>query len=592
MELQIPILLGAIAIVVVTFSSRRLGAPAPLLLVLAGVLVSFLPWVGEVKIEPELVLAVILPPLLYSGAVNIPAMGFRRDFRPIAGLSVLLVILTAISVGFLLSWIVPDIDLATGIALAAIISPTDAVATTLVRRVGAPERLVTMLEGESLLNDASALVILRSAVAAIAGSVSLGWVAIDFVWAVVAAMVIGMVVGQVSLRLRSHLHDPVLNTAVSFAIPFVAFLPAEHLGASGLVAAVLAGLVFGQFAPAFLTPQERRAEEANWRTVEFLLEGSIFLLMGLELSGLVSDLGDSGGSAREALWLGLVALLAVMAVRTVYLAGLILGQRRERAKLPEQRQHLVDKRDLLDTRGIDWLQTGHRKPLRKQIMHALKFRSIPLEERFAWVQRYIDSRIADVDYLIAEPIGKREGTLLIWAGMRGAVTLAAAQSLPRDTPQRALLVLIAFVVATASLLLQGGTLPVLARRLRLAGTGGNGIQLDERVGLAQRLAVVADQVCDDPELRRPNGAPYSATIQHRVCSDGHRAGDLLSDPQVAFVQFPELRIRILHAQRTVLLHLRDEGLYSTGALNDAMAILDSDEIALSIRESAFERVAE
>lgn len=152
--------------------------------------------------------------------------------------------------------------------------------------------------------------------------------------------------------------------------------------------------------------------------------------------------------------------------------------------------------------------------------------------------------------------------------------------------------LIAFVVATASLLLQGGTLPVLARRLRLAGTGGNGIQLDERVGLAQRLAVVADQVCDDPELRRPNGAPYSATIQHRVCSDGHRAGDLLSDPQVAFVQFPELRIRILHAQRTVLLHLRDEGLYSTGALNDAMAILDSDEIALSIRESAFERVAE
>lgn len=592
MDLQFPILLGAIAIVVVTFSSRRLGAPAPLLLVLVGVLVSFLPWVGEVKVEPELVLAGILPPLLYSGAVSMPSMGFRRDFRPIAGLSVLLVILTAIGVGFLLSWIVPDIGLATGIALAAIISPTDAVATTLVKRVGAPERLVTMLEGESLLNDASALVILRSAVAAIAGSVSLGWVALDFVWAVVAAVVIGMVVGQVSLRLRSHLHDPVLNTAVSFAIPFVAFLPAERVGASGLVAAVLAGLVFGRFAPAFLTAQERRAEESNWRTVEFLLEGSIFLLMGLELSSLVSDLEDSGGSARQALWLGLAAALAVLAVRALYLGGLIRGQRRERARLPGQRQHLVNKRAMLDEQGLGGLKTPQQKTVRKQLMHALKFRGVPRDERFARVQRYIDSRIADVDYLIAEPIGKREGALLIWAGMRGAVTLAAAQSLPRDTPQRPLLVLIAFVVASASLLVQGGTLPWLARRLGFAGAAGSGIQMDERVDLAQRLAVVADQVCDDPDLRRPNGAPYSDSIQHRVCRDGHRAGELLSDPDISFQQFPELRIRILQAQRAVLLNMRDEGLYSTGALNDAMAILDSDEIALAIRESAYERVAE
>ncbi len=592
MELQIPILLGAIAIVVVTFSSRRLGAPAPLLLVLVGVLVSFLPWVGDVRVEPELILAGILPPLLYSGAVNIPSMGFRRDFRPIAGLSVLLVIVTSISVGLLFSQIVPGIDLATGIALAAIISPTDAVATTLVRRVGAPERVVTVLEGESLLNDASALVILRSAVAAIAGSVSLGWIAVDFVWAVIGAVIIGGLVGQVSLRLRSHLHDPVLNTAVSFVIPFVAFLPAEHLGASGLVSAVLAGLVFGQFAPAFLTPQERRSEEANWRTVEFLLEGSIFLLMGLELSGLIGNAQEEGGNLARALWLGAAGLLAVLAVRALYLSGLILGQRRQRAQLSEQRDALLANRQQLDERSGDW---SHIPPYGRTVARRERGRDgTPdlFEQRRAQVRRYFDMRIADLDYLIAEPIGKREGVLLVWAGMRGAVTLAAAQSLPRDTPQRDLLVLIAFVVAAASLLVQGGTLPRLTRRLGLSGRHGTRNR-QERLELARRLRTIAETICSDPNLQRPDGTPYSESIHQRVCRDGQEQGnvDLLSDLSLAFKQFPELRIRILNAQRALLLELRDAGVYSTGALDDALAILDSDQIALSIRETAFDEGA-
>ncbi|HET9661347.1 MAG TPA: sodium:proton antiporter [Thermomicrobiales bacterium] len=595
MELQIPILLGAIAIVVVTFSSRRLGAPAPLLLVLVGVLVSFLPWVGEVKVEPELVLAGILPPLLYSGAVNIPAMGFRRDFRPIAGLSVLLVILTSIGVGLLFAWIVPGIGLPTGIALAAIVSPTDAVATTLVRRVGAPERVVTVLEGESLLNDASALVILRSAVAAIAGSVSFGWIALDFVWAVVAAVVIGFAVGQISLRLRSHLHDPVLNTAVSFVIPFVAYLPAEHLGASGLVAAVLAGLVFGQFAPAFLTPQERRSEEANWRTVEFLLEGSIFLLMGLELSGLLADVRDEGDSLARALWLGAVGLLAVLAVRAIYLSGLILGQRRERADLPGQREQLVSTRQRLDTEERPWSATAELKGIPRAIASKHNGRAVTpelFEQQRTRVRRYFDMRIADLDYLIAEPIGKREGALLVWAGMRGAVTLAAAQSLPRDTPQRDLLVLIAFVVAAGSLLIQGGTLPWLTRRLGVTASKGDGSERAERRALAQRLSALSSELCDDPTLMRANGSAFDAAVHQRVCQDGQAVSELLSDPSVSYEQYPELRIRILHAQRTLLLDLRDEGGYSAGALDDALAILDSDEIALAVRESAFEQRGE
>lgn len=614
MELQIPILLGAIAIVAISFWSRRLGAPSSLLLVLVGVLVSFLPWVGEVKVEPELILAGILPPLLYSGAVNIPTMGFRRDFRPIAGLSILLVVLTAICVGFLFSWIVPEIDLATGIALAAIISPTDAVATSLVRRLGAPERLVTVLEGESLLNDASALVILRSAVAAIAGSVSFGWVALEFVWAVVAAMFIGLAVGQISLRLRAKLNDPVLNTAISFVIPFIAFLPAEHVGASGLVSAVMAGLIFGQFAPSYLTPQDRRTEEANWRTVEFLLEGSIFLLMGLELSGLVSDVRHEHGSLFSAVWLGGVGLLAVLAVRAIYLSGLILGQREERRRQPEERQQLLDSRDLLATGTSESVMAakemglsrarakkhkvakaiGAKKHGRREFGDEFVTQQSERMRRYFDLQqadrmrRYFDMRIADLDYLIAEPIGKREGALLIWAGMRGAVTLAAAQSLPRDTPQRPLLVLIAFVVAASSLLIQGGTLPWLTRRLGLTGRVDLEASRGERRGLVRRMTDVVGEICQDPDLCRPDGSPYAPAARARVCGDSPESVAVLADPAVMYVQVPELRIRILHAQRTTLLELRDEGLYSSATLNDALAIIDSDEIALAIRGSAFD----
>lgn len=588
MDLQFPILLGAIAIVVVTYFSRRLGASAPLLLVLVGVLVSFLPWVGKIEVEPELILAGILPPLLYSGAVNIPAMGFRRDFRPIAGLSVLLVIVTAVSVGVLFSWIVPGIDLATGIALAAIVSPTDAVATTLVKRVGAPERVVTVLEGESLLNDASALVILRSSVAAIAGSVSLGWIALDFVWAVIAAVVIGFVVGEVTLRLRAQLDDPVLNTAISFVIPFLAYLPAEHLGASGLVAAVVAGLVFGQDAPSRLSPQERLAERANWRTVEFLLEGSIFLLMGLELSSLVGDLRDDGGNLMQALWLGLTGLFAVLGVRAIYLAILILEQRREREQQPAEREALLASQLRLEERASDWdaLESFPRMPGVKR-QHGRDVTPEMIEERIERLRRYFTVRIADLDYLIAEPIGRREGTLLVWAGMRGAVTLAAAQSLPRDTPQRALLVLIAFVVAAGSLLIQGGTLPWLTRKLGLSGatrdTGGR----DERLALVGRLGDAMVAVCTDPGLRREEGSPFSPEILEKFCRERTNPAETLTDTSDAYEQFTDLRRQILHAQRAMVLKLRDDGVFSTSVLNDALAILDSDEISLGIREAAF-----
>ena len=173
MELLFIIVIAVVAIVLVTALAQKLGVAGPLLLVALGIGVSLLPFVHMPEIDPEWILVGVLPPLLYSAAVNLPALEFRRDFRPIAGLAVVLVVVSALVLGVFFWLVIPGVGLPLGIALGAILSPTDAVATSIAKRLGIAPRVVTMLEGESLLNDATALVLLRTAIAAIAGSFSL-----------------------------------------------------------------------------------------------------------------------------------------------------------------------------------------------------------------------------------------------------------------------------------------------------------------------------------------------------------------------------------------------------------------------------------
>src|SRR3954469_23361894 len=281
MDPLVAAVLGVVAIVAVSALAPRVGVAAPLVLVLLGVAVSFLPFVPAIDVDPEWILGGVLPPLLYSSAVGMPTMDFRRDFRIISGLSVVLVVVSAVVVGFVVSWLVPGIGLAAGIALGAIVSPTDAVATSIVRRAGVSPRIVTVLEGESMLNDASALVLLRAAIAALGAGVVLIDVAGSFVWSVVLASAIGLVVGKLTLLVRSRLDQSTAGVAISLVTPFVAYLPAEGAEASGLVAAVVAGLVSGHGAARRLSAEDRITERVVWRTVELLLESAVFLLMGL-----------------------------------------------------------------------------------------------------------------------------------------------------------------------------------------------------------------------------------------------------------------------------------------------------------------------
>lgn len=574
MDVAVIALLAVLCIAGVTAAAPRLGLAAPLVLVAVGVAVSLMPFVPAIEIDPEWILMGVLPPLLYSASVSMPTMEFRRDFGAIGSLSVVLVVVSSLLVGLFVAAVVPDVGLATGIAVGAIISPTDAVATSIVKRLGAPPRVVTVLEGESLLNDATALVLLRSAIAATSVSVSVWGVVGDFVWAVAIAVAVGLLVGRVNLLVRSRVSDPAVNTAISFVVPFAAYLPVEHLGGSGLVAAVAAGLHTGANAPRFLEPAHRRAEEQNWRTVELLLEGGVFLVMGLELYGLLEDLDESGGGLGTALWVGAVAALIVIAVRTAYVAPLLVGLHRRSARSDDMRERIAELQERIE--HPDFVERGGPRsgqPVSPRRMEMFRTR--------------LRRGLADVDYLAGSPVGWREGTVLVWAGMRGVVTLAAAQTLPRDTPERSLLVLVAFVVAAGTLAVQGGTLPLVVRRLGLTSGADDGPGPDHEA-LTRELGEAAKELVSDPGLVRPDGSPYRPELleQMRAWADARPEFAEEADPEV-FAQQRELRIAMLGAMRERLLQARSDGLYSSDALESALAVLDAEQISMELRARNF-----
>jgi CPA1 family monovalent cation:H+ antiporter len=566
---------AAALIIAVTALAPRAGVASPLVLVVLGAGVSLLPWVPAIEVPPELILGGVLPPLLYSAAVGLPSMDFRRDFTAIGGLSVTLVVISSVLLGLLFRWLIPDIDLATAIALGAIVSPTDAVATTIVKRLGASPRSVTMLEGESLLNDASALVLLRSAIAATAASVSLWQVVGDFAYAAGVAVVIGVPVGWLGLRIRKRLQHAALSTAMSFVVPFVAYIPTEELGASGLVAVVAAGLVTGNGSARHLRPQDRIAERSNWHTVELLLEGAVFLAMGIQLFDLIEDAERGTGSVLQAAGLAAIAGTAVLVVRASFVTPLIAIQARRARRGEAVRETLSGFQDRIDQR------VAAAPPPSAETAADKKGRR-STAARLARIQGTLRRRTADIDYDLSRPLGWREGTLLVWAGMRGVVTLAAAQTLPADTPERSFLILVAFGVAFGTLLVQGSTLPWVTRRLGLIGQDTTG----DLPALRRETEQAARAFLTDP--RRPDGTPYDDGVVARVRKDMFREHESQDEDAILtkerFIQYRELRLAAIAAQREELLAARSAGTYDSAQLGNALDLLDAEQIAVEMRK--------
>jgi monovalent cation/hydrogen antiporter len=560
MELTIIAVAAVVAIVAVAAVSQRIAVAAPLSMVVVGIALSFLPGLPKIEIDPEWILAGALPPLLYATAVHVPAHDFRRDFKAIAGLAVPLVVLTTACAGLLFHALLPGLGLAYAFALGAVVSPTDAVAATSVgRRLGLPSRLLTILEGEGLVNDASSLVLLGSAVAATTGAVHPWKVGLDFAYAVAVAIAVGLVVGYANIRIRPLLKDPVLSTAASFAVPFLAWVPAEELRASGVLAVVVAGIVTGHLSPGLLPARDRLAETVNWETVAFLLESGIFLLMGLQLKTLLDADAAAGLSDGQAVWIGLAAAALALALRMAFVGPLVSVLRRDAGRAAAARPEL---------------EKIHRRVTSTDASHRFSAQRL---ERLA--QRLVRT-IGDVDFLVHEGFGWRGGVVLAWSGMRGVITVAAAESLPDDTPFRPQVVLIAFVVAGTTLLAQGLTLP---RVIRAAKVPGDDAAADraEYAGLLAELAAKAAEVLDDPGLSRPGGRPYDGDVLDRVREAAlARAGIAEPDTVRSHEEYRQLMLQILAAERAGLLAARSAGRYRSRTLTRAQHALDLEEATL------------
>jgi monovalent cation/hydrogen antiporter len=304
--------------------ARRLEWSEPLALVVVGIGLSFVPKFLEIELTPDLVLIGLLPPLLYAAAIRTSLVDFRANRRALVLLSVGLVAFSTVVVGLASWWVVPGATAAVGLALGAVVAPTDAVAaTTVARRVGMPRRIVSTLEGESLVNDGTALVALNTAVAAISATVSpwrVGW---DFVREAGGGLLVGLVAAFVLALVRRHINNAVLDTTLSFAAPYVAFLPAQEIKASGALAVVVTGLALGHKAPVLQSAGSRIAENINWRTVQFLLENVVFLLIGLQIRRLIQSVVDEDLRWTQVVWPCLVVLGVTIAARIVWMFGVV-----------------------------------------------------------------------------------------------------------------------------------------------------------------------------------------------------------------------------------------------------------------------------
>jgi monovalent cation/hydrogen antiporter len=368
-HLEIFLIFLFVAVAGLSTVARMLSIPYPILLVLGGLVLGLLPGLPEVQLEPDLVLVIFLPPLLFFAAFQSSWRDLRADARAITLTSIGLVLATTCAVAVIAHEMIDGMPWAMAFALGAIVSPTDPVAATaIMRRIGVPRRIVTVVEGESLVNDASALIAYRVAVAAaVGGTFSLGEAALDFVVAAAGGVAVGLVAGWVIGEVRRRIEDPPVEITISLLTGYAAYVPAEELGLSGVLAAVAAGLYIGRLSPEISSARMRIQGFSAWDVLVYLLNATLFLLIGLQLNTILDGL--EGYSTGELL--GYAALIS----------GTVIAMR------------------------FVWTFT------------------IP------YVIRALDRRPSQRARRVGAPLR----IVAAWSGMRGAVSLAAALALPLET---------------------------------------------------------------------------------------------------------------------------------------------------------------
>ena len=527
------VLAAVAAISIVEVLAERSGLPAAVLLTIVGLAYAKLPG-PNLTLDPHIVLTFVLPPLLYSAALNSSLLAIRRNLRPVISLSVVLVLITTLTVGVGTHLFVPGITLAAGFALGAAVAPPDPVAALAIgRRAGLPPRLITLIEGEGLLNDATALTAFTVAVAAVTnGGFSPAMAGGRFVLAVAGGIVVGAGTAYAVRALRKLVHEPIVLNSLSLATPFVAYLIGEKLHVSGVLAVVITGLMVGHDTPRAISGASRLQTAAVWRLVDFLLEGFVFLLIGQQLPAVLRGLSAYPTST---IWTAAgVTVGVVLLVRPLWL---VLTQ------------------------------------------------SLP---------RALHMRLATRDPAEHDGLTKTEVLVMSWAGTRGVISLAAIFSLPlaadigRPFPERDLLLFCTFLVVLVTLLGQGLTFAPLTRALGLRADFADQARVRNEARSAAVAAALArlDELPPDEKLDagvitelRANLARRAARYQQRLeLLDTSEDGEIPASH--GYTAAVALRREVIDAQREELLRWRDAGRLPDASLRTLEHELDLEEHTL------------
>ena len=457
------VLVGAVAVAAV---ARWRGWPAPLLVTVVALAVSYIPAVPDIQIDGELLLNLVLPPLLYSAALDVSFVNFRQSLPQIRRLGIWLVLITAVAVGAVAFLIMPSLTLPGALLLGAIVAPPDAVsAASIGRRLGLPRRIMTVISGESLINDATSLTLFRVFIAIIAGSsVTVLQGVGQFLLAVVVGIAVGLIFGVLLNLIRLRFADPVVVGTFGLLVPFGAYGIAEHLQGSGVLAVVAMGLYVGYQAPR-TSYATRQQERPVWLSIDLLLESFVFALIGLQLPGVVTELAAGVGIRRRP---------------DDPAVGRRAGRRAAGASGLRVRELLLGPVDADPARGR-WRERMAALPDDDARRRRRRGAPVPTEAQIR---------------MRMEPVLSRPDRVIVsWAGMRGVVTLATAAAVADIAPGFPVaaahaIVFVAFVVTVGTLLLQGLTLPLLIRRLGVADA-------DEKLEDARELDAVRARTSEE-----------------------------------------------------------------------------------------------
>lgn len=520
----LPLVALLVASLGVTALARRWGASPPLVLVVIGLAASFTPGMPNYEIDPELVLLLVLPPLLYSAALESSALRIRDNLRSIGLLAVGLVLFTTAVVGLAAWWLVPGLPLVSALVLGAVVAPPDAVAATAVgRRLGLPRRVMTLLGGESLVNDATALTAYRVAVAAAVGAGYTLWQGLGvFALAAVGGTAVGWALGWLVHRVRVALCDGVVETALGLIVPFAAYLIAEQLHASGVIAVVIAGLYLGHRAPQ-AAPAVRLQDQAVWKAADTVLESLVFALIGLQLRSVVEGI-DTGLAAL--LLTGIALILVAVAARiawvfpAIYLPRWVSSRLRQRDPAPPWQYPAV----------VSW--AGMR------------------------------------------------GVVSLAAAF--AIPLTGEGGVP--FPGRDEILFLAFVVTVGTLLLHGLTLPWVIRVLKVQGSDDYADALAE--AQAQHdAALAAARRLDELDTGDPLHEHTIAKLRYGTEARSNAAWERLGRSDTGngiapSAMYRRLRREMLHAERAVFVRYRDERRIDDEVFRRVQRELDLEESML------------